>query len=70
MLSGKVSKICISLPPEAMAQLDYLVKVWRMPPTVKRSQVIQQAIWQAYTFALAVADSDDYFLNLRPQASK
>lgn len=58
-----VSKICISLPPESMMQLEYLVEAWHMPPTVKRSQVIQQAIWHAYTDALAsngdtVVDSD------------
>lgn len=56
--SLSVSKVCISLPQETVTQLEYLVKVWRLPPTVKRSQVIQQAIWQAYTDALSRSNDD------------
>lgn len=58
-MDGKTNKLCISLPDEALAQLDYLIEAWRMPPTVKRSQVIQQAIWHAYTDAMR----DDVAMN-------
>lgn len=63
MLNGRVIKTSISLPPESVMQLDYLVRAWHMPPSVKRSQVIQHAIWQAYTDMLCadnkvIVDSD------------
>lgn len=49
-----VDKVCISLPPETLAQMDYLRKHLGLTPTIKRSQLIQQIIFDAYARAIAV----------------
>lgn len=44
-----VEKFCISLPEETMGMLKYLQEDMKLSPTIKRSQLINQIIFECYT---------------------
>lgn len=48
-----VIKFCISLPEETMGMLEYLQQDMRLSPTTKRSQLINQIIFECYSDRLA-----------------
>lgn len=48
-----VEKFCISLPEETIGILKYLQQDMRLNPTIKRSQLINQIIFECYSNRLA-----------------
>lgn len=43
-----VDKVCVSLYPETLAQMDYIAHRLRLHPCIKRSTLIQQIVYELY----------------------
>lgn len=53
-----VAKVSVSLPAETLAMMEYLREHLGLSPTIKRSQLIQQIVFTAYTRAVALDQLD------------
>lgn len=52
-----VTKVCVALDDECLAQLDYLRGFLRLNPSVKRSQLIRQIVFELYMRCQSSGDS-------------
>lgn len=43
-----VDKVCVSLYPETLAQMDYIAQRLRLNPCIRRSALIQQIVYELY----------------------
>lgn len=55
-----VMKVCIALDDECLAQLDYLRDHLRLNPSVKRSQLIRQIVFELYMRLQSHDDADGF----------
>ena len=67
-MDGNTNKCCVSLPDETLVQMDYLRERMRLNPSIKRSQLLQQIIYELYmrmqpdNGAIYNGDVDQYFV--------
>lgn len=57
-----VTKVCIALDDECLAQLDYLRDYLHLNPSIKRSQLIRQIVFDLYMRCQSHDSIDDYFV--------